>query len=52
MTQGKTKWGPDTFYVGKEMTSTQQAARKSCYFQVLYSFADYQGDDIKFKTTY
>ena len=34
------------------MASTQQAAKKSCYFQVLYSLADYQGDDIKFKTIY
>lgn len=34
------------------MASTQQAAKKSCYFQALYSLADYQGDDRKFKTTY
>lgn len=33
------------------MASTQQVA-ESCYFQVLYSLAEYQSDDIKFKTTY
>lgn len=33
------------------MASTQQVA-ESCYFQVLYSLADYQGGNIKFKTTY
>lgn len=33
------------------MTSTQQAAKRAAIC-VLYSFADYQGDDIKFRTTY
>lgn len=51
-TQGGITKAPDTAPVRREMASTQQAAKGVAIFRQLYSLADYQGDDITFKTTY